>query len=427
MNIENLDLSEETNDVLKRQPHWITRFGNILIFIIIMMLIFLTSIIKYNDVINASIVVTSKNPPVNIIAKSSGILTQINAKENQKVLKSDVLGVIKNNANFDDIKSVKSYLKLFVPTVKDFDSLSTILNSDVELGEVQRIYNNFRLSYQNYLNHVVLNPEKNRIDNYNLQMISKQKSLKNNLDRLQHYRLQVANTKKIFIKNTELYKKGIISEIDYINNQSMYLKAKEKYQELKSIIENKKSNVLISQDDLTQTSIKNENSLIFLNQNLEQSKQELINSIKEWEQKYVLSSPINGKLTLFDIWHQYQDIKTNEIVFTIVPNELNGLIGRVLVPINNSGKVKSGQNVLIKLRNYPYQEWGKLKGKIISISNIPKAETSEYIAIVELNSLITSYNKVIEFKQKMEGEAEIIVDEITLLERLLYPIKDIFN
>ena len=217
MNIENLDLSEETNDVLKRQPHWITRFGNILIFIIIMMLIFLTSIIKYNDVINASIVVTSKNPPVNIIAKSSGILTQINAKENQKVLKSDVLGVIKNNANFDDIKSVKSYLKLFVPTVKDFDSLSTILNSDVELGEVQRIYNNFRLSYQNYLNHVVLNPEKNRIDNYNLQMISKQKSLKNNLDRLQHYRLQVANTKKIFIKNTELYKKGIISEIDYIN------------------------------------------------------------------------------------------------------------------------------------------------------------------------------------------------------------------
>lgn len=207
----------------------------------------------------------------------------------------------------------------------------------------------------------------------------------------------------------------------------MYLKAKEKYQELKSIIENKKSNVLISQDELTQTSIKNENSLIFLNQNLEQSKQELINSIKEWEQKYVLSSPINGKLTLFDIWHQYQDIKTNEIVFTIVPNELNGLIGRVLVPINNSGKVKSGQNVLIKLRNYPYQEWGKLKGKIISISNIPKAETSEYIAIVELNSLITSYNKVIEFKQKMEGEAEIIVDEITLLERLLYPIKDIFN
>ena len=97
------------------------------------------------------------------------------------------------------------------------------------------------------------------------------------------------------------------------------------------------------------------------------------------------------------------------------------------MPLNNSGKLKKGQKTLIKLENYPYREWGKLRGEISSISNIPKDETLQYTAIVELDTLITSYNKTLEFKQKMIGKAEIIVDEITLMERLLYPIKEILD
>ena len=427
MNIDDLNLSEETNDVLTKQPQWVIKNGNLLVFVIIAMLIFLISIIKYNDVVKADIIITSKNPPVNIIAKSKGILTQINAKENQNVHKGDILAVIENNANFNDIKQIKSYIKSFVPEIKDFDSLNIKLPPELELGEVQTLYNSFRLKYQDYLNYQVLTPEKSRIDNYTLQMLSKEESLKDNLRRLQLYKVQLENEKKIYLKNEQLYKKGIISEVDYINKQSNYSKAKEKYQEIKSTIENEKSNVLIAQSNLNQSSIKDKSLFLSLNQNLEQSKQELINGIRKWEQKYVLSSPINGKLTLFDIWNQYQDIDINEVVFTIIPNELNGIIGRVMVPINNSGKVKPGQMVLIKLKNYPHQEWGKLKGKIISISNIPKAETLQYTAILELKSLVTSYHKTLDFKQKMEGEAEIIVDEITLIERLLYPIKEMFD
>src|SRR5690606_24350400 len=117
----------------------------------------------------------------------------------------------------------------------------------------------------------------------------------------------------------------------------------------------------------------------------------------------------------------------NDVVFTIIPNNLNGIIGRVLVPLNNSGKLKKGQKVLIKLENYPYQEWGKLRGEILSISNVPKDQTLQYTAIVELDSLVTSYKHTLEFKQKMKGEAEVIVDEITLMERLLYPVKEMFN
>lgn len=427
MNLEDLDLSEETNDVLTKQPKWIVNYGNALVFMILLLLLVLTTIIKYNDVIKADIIITSKNPPVNIIAKSNGILTHISAYENQSVAKGDILAVIENNAAFNDIKRIKSYLRTFIPKERDFDSLYIELPSELNLGEVQTSYNNFRLKYQDYLNYLVLTPEKNRIESYTLQMLSKSESLNDNAKRLEQYEVQLDNEKKIFLSNELLFKKGIISNFDYIKSQNVFSKAKERYQELKSTLEYEKSNFLVAKNNLKQSSIRDKSLFLSLNQNLEQSKQELINEIRTWEQKYVLSSPIDGRLTLFDVWNQYQDININDVVFTIIPNNLNGIIGRVLVPLNNSGKLKKGQKVLIKLENYPYQEWGKLRGEILSISNVPKDQTLQYTAIVELDSLVTSYKHTLEFKQKMKGEAEVIVDEITLMERLLYPVKEMFD
>ena len=427
MNLEDLDLSEETNDVLTKQPKWIVSYGNALVFIILLLLLILTVIIKYNDVIKADIIITSKNPPVNIIAKSNGILTHINAYENQSVSKGKILAVIENNAAFSDIKWIKSRLETFTPEVKDFDSLHIKLPSELNLGEIQISYNNFRLKYQDYLNYLVLTPEKNRIENYTLQMLSKSESLKDNAKRLEQYEVQLDNEKRIFLSNEILFKKGIISKLDYIKSQNAFSKAKERYQELKSTLEYEKGNFLVAQNNLKQSSIQDKSLFLSLNQNLEQSKQELINEIRTWEQKYVLSSPIDGKLTLFDVWNQYQDINTNDVVFTIIPNNLNGIVGRIMVPITNSGKLKQDQKVLIKIENYPYQEWGKLRGRISSISSIPNEDTMQYTAIVELDSLVTTYNRTLDFKQKMKGEAEIIVDEISLFERLLYPVKEIFK
>ena len=229
MNLEDLDLSEETNDVLTKQPKWIVSYGNALVFIILLLMFILTAIIKYNDVIKADIIITSKNPPVNIIAKSKGILTHINASENQRVAKGEILAIIENNASFNDIKRVKSYLKTFVPKVNDFDSLPVKLPPELNLGEVQTAYNNFRLKYQDYLNYLVLTPEKNRIESFTLQMLSKSKSLRDNTKRLEQFKVQLENENKIFRKNEELFKKGIISELDFINSQNAFSKAKEKY------------------------------------------------------------------------------------------------------------------------------------------------------------------------------------------------------
>ena len=41
--------------------------------------------------------------------------------------------------------------------------------------------------------------------------------------------------------------------------------------------------------------------------------------------------------------------------------------------------------------------------------------------------MITSYNKDIEFKQEMRGAAEIITEDLRLIERFFYQFREVLN
>jgi HlyD family secretion protein len=75
-------------------------------------------------------------------------------------------------------------------------------------------------------------------------------------------------------------------------------------------------------------------------------------------------------------------------------------------------------------------EYGLLKCSIKSISLIPQ-ETSDgimYIAeILMPDTLISNYGKHLTFSQGMTGTAEIITDDMRLLERFLNPIKSVWK
>jgi len=45
---------------------------------------------------------------------------------------------------------------------------------------------------------------------------------------------------------------------------------------------------------------------------------------------------------------------------------------------NNMGRVKVGQEVLIKLKSYPFEEFGMLKGEIKYIADIPYKDSVVY-------------------------------------------------
>ena len=156
------------------------------------------------------------------------------------------------------------------------------------------------------------------------------------------------------------------------------------------------------------------------------SSEQLSNAISSWELNYCLTSPIVGKVTFTKYWNENQFVQTGENVFTIVPNEEDELVGKALLPITRSGKVKTGQKVIIRFVNYPDQEFGIVEGIVNSISLVPT--NNNYLVEITLpNGLKTNYKKTLTVTHEMKATAEIVTENLSLLERFLMPIKKILK
>lgn len=423
--------SDQVKEILGQAPNWVIQWGISVVLIIIVIFIAGSALLSYNDIIPARVTITSENPPAHLTAKASGKLTSIFVEAGQKVEADQVLAVIENTANFEDVMLLKEKLKNFIPSVSDFDSLNYTFPSKLKLGQIQSGYNAFRAQYLTYLNYAIFNEDKNQASNIQLQLNTVRNRLQNSQNQLEFYKTELANSKKRYEKFKRLFATQSVSEREFKDQENLYLSSQRAYEGLLSSIQNDRNSILALQNSLRQASVGDKSSAISTDQNLEQAKQDLENLILQWEQQFLLKSPIKGEVTVFDIWSQYQNVTVGQDLFTVIPDEIEGIIGRVSIPVQNSGKIKIGQSVLIKLDSYPYQEWGSLSGRIINISGVPQLSTqggpAMYVAYLKVDSLNSSFEKPIDFKQEMEGTAEIVVEELTVMQRIFYQLREVFS
>src|ERR1017187_7548222 len=98
--------TDEVNELLTAVPKWIVRWGVSVIFLIMILVLTLSFFIKYPDTLSAKTFITTTNPPVTLIAKTNGKITELKVKNNQAVKKGDILLVVENSANYKDVNSV---------------------------------------------------------------------------------------------------------------------------------------------------------------------------------------------------------------------------------------------------------------------------------------------------------------------------------
>ena len=100
--------------------------------------------------------------------------------------------------------------------------------------------------------------------------------------------------------------------------------------------------------------------------------------------------------------------------------------GRVQLPITGSGKVMPNQRVLVRLDNFPYQEYGQIEGFVASKSAVPKNGLLPILVNLPAG-LKTSYGKTLVFEQKMQGTAHIITENRRLIERIFEGLKSLWK
>jgi multidrug resistance efflux pump len=418
--------SEEVQDILTKVPHWMIRWGTVLIFAIIFMLFFVSWFIKYPDVVDTEIVITTNIPPEKIVSKSSGRIEAILVKNKATVAKNTTLAIIENTANYKDVFLLKSIVDGY--NINDSKKqFPFALLKNTQLGEIESAFAVFQKDYEAEQ----LNENLQPFEVENRAQLSEKIQIKERLDILQQQK--VLNESELQLQKNEiarfeiLFNKGIISAQEMEAKKLGYLQAQKSYKSLLSSISQLKS-ALIDNTKLSQNSqISGTKEEVNLGRNMAQSFYQLKKVIKDWELAYTLKSSISGVVTFLQVWNENQTINIGDNVFSIIPDARNGFIGKVKAPALNSGKIKVGQKVNIRLANFPDREFGVLRGKIQNISLVPDKDGNLLLDVALPNGLMTSYKKQIVFQQEMKGSAEIVTEDLRLIERILYQFKSVFE
>jgi multidrug resistance efflux pump len=418
--------SEEVQEILTKVPNWMIRWGNTLFLFLIVMLLALSWLVKYPDIITSEAIITTEIPPQKEFASVTGKIDTLFVEDTQNVIESETLAIIENTANYSDV----FFLKSIVDTIK-VQKTSFIFPIDklpiLFLGDIETSYALFENNYINYLLNKELDPFSNEAIANKITTSELTRRLNNIQSQKTLNKRELEFNQKDLERSKSLFNKGVISKKEYETKQIEYLRAERNYKNMTAAISQVREAISNSKRTSKGTEISRIREEMTLLKNVIQSFNQLKKSIKDWEMLYVLSAKINGKVSFLNYWSQNQTVNQGDIVFTIIPTENAAFIAKLKTPAQNLGKVKIGQIVNIKLRNYPDYEFGVLKGTVHHISEISTKDGFYTIDVSLPEKLITSYDKEIEFKQEMRGTADIVTEDLRLIQRFFYQFNKIMK
>ena len=416
--------SEEVQDILTKIPHWIIRWGSLVVLIILLLLFFVSWTVKYPDIITTEITITTQIPPEKLVAKTSGKIQAILIDDKAIVNVNTPLAVIENAANYKDVFLLKAITDTISLTNSKFpfEKLQA-----AQLGEIENSFAMFQKEYIASELNKQLQPYKveSSAQNFEAKQLRERLQLLEGQKEINQSELQLLKTD--VERYEKLSKKGVISAQEIEKQRLIYLQAEKNYKSLLSSISQLKSSINELNRSSKTTVINESTTSINLERSVMQSFYQLKKAIKDWELNYVFRSSIKGTVSFLQIWSENQTINAGENMFAIIPSTEKGYIGKVKAKAQNSGKLQIGQKVNIRLANYPDREFGVIEGRLKTISLTPDKEGNLLLDIELPKGLQTSYKKQINFQQEMTGTADIITEDLRLLERLLYQFRDVFR
>lgn len=415
--------TEEVNEILTDTPKWILRWGISVVFILILIGVALSYFIKYPDVLTADITLTNLNPPITLVAKNNGKLTHLLVKDKETVKANQTIGIIENTATYTDVLSLYETANQLSEQLKLSDTLNKIIVKDsLKTGEITSYYLQFLKSFKDLNLYRTINPYSKQITllkkdlfNYSSLLIKYQKQQSINDE-------QLKLAENDFNRDKKLYEQQVISAREYETQKKNYLNSLTSNQQSKIVLDNTHIQINSVEKSILQLQIQDYQEQNKLKSELSQHLKTLINEINKWKRFYVIESPVNGKISFFNLWAVNQNIKQGDELFAIIPVRQQQFIGKCNLPLTNSGKLTIGQKVNIKLNNYPYNEHGILNGTVSNISEVPNKD-SYAIDVTLSNGLTTSYNKTLVYKEQMKGTAEIITENISVMDRIFFRFK----
>lgn len=362
---DNIELytREDANDMLGDMPNWLIHTGSYIVYGLIIILLVGSAVFKYPDVVATNVSIDDFSKVEWITANEDGIIDEFFIEDGEKVHRNDTLGIIRNTASLDD---VKRFCKV--------------------LTKVEWYYRTNDPSY---------------LENYPFDLIMG----------------EMASSYEQF---TEAVRKNLL----YAEYNAYYHKASYLNQELRILLKDSIKNelaILGVKRNIFESDLDHKIETAHNRRLLELAYEKMVNSLKSWENRYLIKSASEGVVLLGKGWSVNNRVAVGDTICYVMSEYKGHPKGHLKLGQHEVAEITKGDKVNIELSKYPSRSYGYLVGEVSSISYVPSSKN--YAIEIDLPyGLRTTSKQEINYEVGLTGQAEIITSSRSVFSRIFTPI-----
>jgi HlyD family secretion protein len=409
---------EEVQRMLGKPPGWALRWGITAVLLAVVLLLVLAWVIRYPDIVQARVVLTTEQPAVRLVAEQSGRLQSLLVADGEEVAAEQVLAVLQNSARTEDMLALEAWLLS--------DTLAPPPKS-LMVGTVQPLYAQLLRQYADY------DFFRQRTD-----VAARLASLQTQLQYRRDLSLTLSQKEKALqreaelarqnlSRNQELAQSGNISQVDLEQTEAQLLRTERQLEDVKAEALQNQLRMEELQADRIQLQQLQSNEGMEKSLELQESRYALQTAIRNWKQQYLSVSPIQGRVSMREQLAEGQYLEAGQLLLTVIPfGNSDQILARGYLPVQNSGRVEVGMRANLFLDAYPQQQFGALPAKLERLSLLP--EQGQYFIELSLpQGMETTYGQTLPFSQELPATANIITEDRRLLTRLTARLRSLWG
>lgn len=428
-----LNGQNEIQEIIGNPPGWILRWGISVVAIGVGIFFVLAWMIKFPDILEAPVRITTENPAIRIVSKINGKIVKLFIEDQDTVKRGEILALMESDANWNDIIRLR---KTILECEKTEDVLTLHIPKNLSVGPIQANYtqlvqqiNDLQYLLDQTYDQLKLSSVSNQIDYF--------RKLNQGLEaQIKILSQEAGIMEDRYKRNQDLYNSGVISLQDLKDLEVRYLQYQRELESTKTQRVSNQVTIEKLRSEKAEIQRSRSDGLALRKLAIEELCRQIKSDIESWENTYLITSPIDGQIAMSKIWSRYQFIEANTDIFTIVPPEGTGsIIAKAWMPAMGIGKIRENMNAHIALDGYPQEEYGIIKATISEIGLIPEMqklnnepeELAYPLILILPKGLQSTYGKSLAFKQEMSGTAELITEERRIAQRIFNQFQNILQ
>ena len=240
-------------------------------------------------------------------------------------------------------------------------------------------------------------------------------------------RIEINN--KIVSQISSLANTGYISELDLKRQNDTLLSLQQQSSSIQSEKLTLENQIEQIDNQLAQLPIEQQKMIVQLNTQIADLEVQLA-KVKQ-QRLGELRAPVDGVISGLLV-KEGKSVNNNQNLLSILPSD-SSMQAVIYVPTTAFGFIEQGQRTRIRYHAFPYEKFGIHEGEVVEISTnvILPTETDtpgiisqpSYRVVVQLdNDTITAYGKDIALRAGMQLDADIVIEERSLLRWLFDPV-----